>query len=169
MKTHSNMVRRIIFILPLLLLMSAPSAFARDLQGRLGLGYNGQFVSSLAANGVPGISMKYAFTRDIAMEGVVGMSTATPSNSVTAVKFFKNLFFETNLNFYYMLGGGIVGADSRTGAEFLTGFGGEFFIPGLESLGFSFELGGEFDNLSGNFALKTFGASFLQAGMHFYF
>ena len=115
------------------------------------------------------MSAKYAFTKDIAGELIVGLSTASPVNSVDAVKFFKNVFLETNLNFYFMLGGGLVSANSHSGAEFLAGLGLEFFIPGLESLGFAVETGGSFDNVSGSFALKTLGVSFLDAGIHFYF
>jgi len=149
--------------------MIAPAASARDMQGRLGLGYNSEFSNMQAVNGVPGVSLKYGLTRDLAGEVVVGVSTASPSNSVTGVKLFKNLFFETNLNFYFMLGGAILSGNSKSGAEFLGGFGAEFFIPGIESLGFSMETGGTFDNLSGSFVLKTLGVSFLNAGIHFYF
>lgn len=150
-------------------LAELPQAQARELQGRLGLGYNSEFANFGAFTGVPGVSLKYGLTRDVGAEAIVGVGTTSPSNSVTAVKFFKNLFYETNLNFYFMLGGGVLSANSTTGAEFLGGFGTEFFIPGLESLGFSMETGGSFDNLSGSFALKTLGVSFLNAGIHFYF
>ena len=142
---------------------------ARDLQGRLGLGYNDEFVNSFVDQHVPGISIKYGLTRDIAAEAVFGVATTSPVDTVTGIKFFKNLFYETNLNFYYMLGGAILSAQSRSGVEFLTGVGVEFFIPGLESLGFATETGGSFDNLSGSFALRTLGVSFLDAGIHFYF
>ena len=54
-------------------------ASARDLQGRLGLGYNAQFANSFVSGRVPGISLKYAATRDIAFEAVVGSSTSSPS------------------------------------------------------------------------------------------
>ena len=118
-------------------------------------------------NGVPGISLKYGITRDIATALIVGVNTASPSNSVTAAKLFKNVFFETNLNFYIMLGGAILTANSRAGAQFLGGFGAEFFFPGIESLGFSVETGGSLDNLSGSFALTTLGVSFLDAGYTF--
>ena len=144
-------------------------AEARDLQGRLGLGYNSEFANQTGSNAVPGVSLKYAFTRDLAGALILGVSTTTPSNTVEAVKIFKNLFFETNLNFYFMFGAGLVGADTKTGAEFLGGFGAEFYLPGVESLGFSVETGGTFDNIKGSFALKTLGVSFLDAGIHFYF
>ncbi len=145
------------------------TASAKDLQGRLGLGYNAEFVSSTSANGVPAISLKYGFTRDLAGELIFGIATTTPGSSVSGVKFFKNIFFENNLNFYFMLGGALVSAGGASGSQFIGGFGVEFFIPGVDSLGFSMETGASFDNLSGTFAMRTLGMSFLNAGMHFYF
>src|ERR1041385_157999 len=68
---------------------------ARDLQGRLGLGYNSEFANFQVPNGVPAISLKYGLTRDFAIEGVLGVSTSSPRNSVVGGKFFKNIFFET--------------------------------------------------------------------------
>lgn len=149
--------------------LTAPFAEARDLTGRLGLGYNSEFANYSQPNGVPGISLKYGISRDIAIEGVFGVDTASPTNDVVGLKFFKNIFYETNLNFYFMAGGGLVAGNSNTGLELLSGFGVEFFFPGLESLGFAMETGGEIDNLSGSYNLKTLGVSFLNAGIHFYF
>lgn len=146
------------------------AAHARDLQGRLGLGYNSQFVNSVVASPVPGVSVKYGLSRDLAVEAIVGTKTSSPTNSVTGVKLFKNLFLETNLNFYMALGGAIVSANRASGAEFLGVMGAEFFFPGLESLGFSFETGGSLHNLTGgSFSFRTLGVSFIDAGMHFYF
>lgn len=146
------------------------TAEARDLQGRLGLGYNAQFANYRESGGtVPAIAAKYAFTKDIAIEGVVGFATTKPSNSVIGVKLFKNLFFENNLNFYGMLAGGLVSANNNSGMDFQGGFGTEFFIPGLESVGMSFEVGGELTNITGSMVFRTVGASFLHAGMRFYF
>lgn len=150
-------------------LLGAQPSQARELTGRLGLGYNGQLANQSASGGVPGVAIKYAISRDLAVEAIAAAATSTPSNSGFGVKFFKNLFFETNLNFYWTLGGAIVTGGGNSGAQFLSGFGTEFFIPGLESLGWSMEVGGSFDNLSGSFALKTMGVSFLNAGMRFYF
>jgi hypothetical protein len=149
-------------------LFSTPSQ-ARDLQGRLGLGYNDEFANSSQTNGVPGISLKYGMSRDLDVEAIAGVSTSSPTNSVAALKFDRNLFYETNLNFYFFAGGGEVGANEKTGFEVLSGFGAEFFIPGIESLGFAMDIGGDLDNLSGSFALKTIGVSFINAGIHFYF
>ena len=171
LKIQTNkLARSVCFLTAILIsLLTHSLSYARDLQGRFGLGYNAEFANIYALNGVPGISVKYGLTRDIAFEGVFGISTASPTNSVTAVKFFKNLFFETNLNFYFMAGGGFLSAEKRSGNEFLAGFGAEFFIPGIESLGFGMESGASMDSLSGSFAIKTLGISFLNAGIHFYF
>ncbi len=168
-----NPLRFVLGTILVLGILTNGAAHARDLQGRLGLGYNAQFANVEQSNGAPGISVKYGFTRDIAAEGVVAIATGPQSNSATGVKFFKNLFYETNLNFYFMVGGALVSAQiantSHSGAEFQSGFGAEFFIPGVESLGFSMETGGRLENLRGSFALKTLGVSFLNGGMHFYF
>jgi hypothetical protein len=161
------------FALPCLVLgalVTVQDASARDLQGRLGLGYNAQFANQREENGkVPAIAAKYAVTKDIAVEGILGLATTKPGNSVVGMKFFKNLFFENNLNFYSMLAGALVTANDKSGIDLQGGFGTEFFIPGLESVGFSFEVGAELTNLSGSMVFRTMGASFLDAGMRFYF
>jgi hypothetical protein len=138
------------------------------MQGRLGLGYNSEFANS-AVQRVPGISIKYGLTRDIAAEAVGGFATSSPANTVAGLKFFKNVFYETNLNFYFMAGGAILSAGGKSGAQFLGGLGAEFFVPGLESLGFAMETGASFDNVTGSFVLRSLGVSFLDAGIHFYF
>jgi hypothetical protein len=68
-----------------------------------------------------------------------------------------------------MGGLGLISMNSTSGFQVITGFGVEFFPPGLESLGFSVETGASFDNGNGSYALKTLGVSFLDAGIHFYF
>lgn len=152
------------------LVLCETAAPARDMQGRLGLGTNAEFANTYASGfRVPAVSVKYGLSRDLALEGVIGFATINPSNSITAIKLFKNLFYETNLNFYATAGVGLLNANSQAGIELLGGFGVEFFIPGLESLGLSMETGVTFDNGSGSYALKTLGVSFLDAGIHFYF
>ncbi len=161
--------QRIIFALALFFIAIVPQiGAARDLHGRLGLGYNAEFANSNMAGGVPGISLKYGLSRDFGFELIAGVSTANPTNSVTGVKLLKNLFMETDLNFYFTLGGALVSGGGTSGAQFLGGFGAEFFIPGLESLGFSMETGVGMHNLGGSFVVQTIGVSFVNAGIHFY-
>ena len=152
------------------LAISTPSASAKDLQGRLGLGYNSEFASSQSSvGGSPGISLKYTLTRDIAQSVVFGVKSGSSTSSLLATKFFKNLFYETNMNFYFTAGLGLLSASNSSGMEILGGFGSEFFIPGIESLGFSVETGASYNTLGGHSTLRTIGVSFLDAGIHFYF
>ena len=148
---------------------SSPS-FAKDLTRRIGVGYNAQFNQSTATDGIPAISIKYGVAPRAVIDLIGGISTATPSSSVAAIKYMYTLFPETYANFYGLVAAGIVSAQNRSGAEFLGGFGAEFFIPGVDSVGISFETGVAAENAAtGSFVLKTFGVSFINAGMHFYF
>jgi hypothetical protein len=113
--------------------------------------------------------MKYALARDIGTQLIVGVNTRAPASTVVGVKLSKGLFFETNLNFSAFAGAGMVSYQAQSGFEALAGFGLEFFIPGLESVGFSTDTGVSFGTSTGSFALRTLGVSFLNAGIHFYF
>lgn len=118
---------------------------------------------------MPGVSLRYAMTPDIVTQAVFALSTARPKQSATGLKVSKILFFENYLNFYFVLGGGLLTHESDSGAQFLSGFGAEFFIPGVDSLGLCFETGVQMDNLEGSFAFRTMGVNILNAGVHFYF
>lgn len=149
-------------------------AHGRELQGRLGLGFNTQFSNLSTSDPVglkrpAGISMKYGFTRDIALEFIAGAALATPTNVLVGAKFFKNIFYETHLNFYATAGGALLVVDGTTGFEFQGGVGVEFFIPGIDSLGFSTEVGISAGNPGGTLLVRTLGLSFLNAGIRFYF
>lgn len=84
------------------------------------------------------------------------------------------------MNFYSGLGGGLISQGSRkldnnqtkkgnTG-YYLSGYiGGEFFLPGLQNLGFSFEATISVDNLYGEVRFLTRGQGPLEAGIIFYF
>ncbi len=148
----------------------AGDSFARDMQGRMGIGYNAEFANAYTSGfRAPAVSAKYGLSRDLAIEGVVGFASLSPINTVLGVKGFKNLFYEPSLNFYFMSGLGFLGENGQGGVEVMGGFGVEYFIPGVDSLGFSMETGISLDNGSGTYALKTLGVSFLDAGIHFYF
>jgi hypothetical protein len=146
---------------------------ARELFGRMGLGYNAQFAQTSTTNpGVPGISLKYGFNPRTMIEIIGGYRSGSTNSGVGALKLLQTMHSENYINFYFMIGAGLVSFASRSGTELITGFGSEFFIPGLESLGISFEAGLDYENLSSStksFILRTFGASFINAGMHFYF
>jgi hypothetical protein len=159
-------------ILVLLLVFSTPIAESRELFGRIGLGYNAQFAQSSTSSTTPGISLKYGFNPRTMLEVIGAYYSGSNGTGVAALKIMQTMHSESYLNFYFLFGGGLVSRASVSGTEFLGGFGTEFFIPGIESVGISFEAGLDFENVSSSdntFVLKTFGASFLNAGMHFYF
>ena len=156
----------------LLLLFSAVPAEAKELLGRVGLGYNAQFANTSMTNGAPGVSMKYGIAPRAAVELVAGFYSGSGGSGVAAAKYMQTIRPESYANFYFLCGGGYVYASGRNGVELLGGLGSEFFIPGVDNVGISFEAGMSAETLtssSGSFVLKTFGVSFLNAGMHYYF
>jgi hypothetical protein len=162
-------MQRILSVLLFLALSS--TAHSKELFGRIGLGYNAQFAQTSSTNGVPGISIKYGLNPRTMIEAIGGFYSGSGGTGVAALKFMQTMHSESYLNFYFVFGGGLVSAATKSGVEFLGGFGTEFFIPGVDSVGITFEGGLDFENLtstSGSLVLKTFGASFINAGMHFY-
>ena len=150
-------------------LFCSPNSEAKELTGRLGIGYNAQFSQTSLTNGVPGISLKYGFAPRSMIEMIGGYYSGKTGTGVAALKYMHTLHPESYANFYFLLGGGLVSAEGKNGSEFIGGFGSEFFIPGVDSIGISFEAGMSIENItSDSFVLKTFGVSFINAGMHFY-
>lgn len=147
------------------------TAHSKELFGRIGLGYNAQFAQMNAINTAPGLSIKYGLNPRTMIEAIGGYYSGTGGSGVAALKFMQTLHSESYMNFYFVFGGGLVSVPTKSGVEFLGGFGTEFFIPGVDSVGITFEAGLDFENVtssSGSLILKTFGASFINAGMHFY-
>ena len=148
------------------------STEAKELLGRVGLGYNAQFANTSMVNGSPGVSMKYGIAPRAAIEVIAGFYSGKNGTGVAALKYMQTIHPESYANFYFLTGGGYVYAQGRNGVELLGGLGSEFFIPGVDNVGISFEAGMSAESLSsssGSFVLKTFGVSFLNAGMHYYF
>jgi len=145
---------------------------AKELFGRTGIGYNAEFANTSLTNGVPAVSVKYGIAPRAAVELIAGFYSGNDGSGVFGLKFMPTLHSDPYANFYFLVGIGFVSAEHRNGTEFLTGFGAEFFIPGVDQVGISFETGMSAENLSaasGSFVLKTFGMSFINAGMHYYF
>ncbi|NDG83744.1 MAG: hypothetical protein EBX52_01740 [Proteobacteria bacterium] len=143
-------------------------AEGKELLGRIGLGYNAQFANTSMTNGSPGISMKYGIAPRSAVELIAGFYSGSSGSGVAALKYMQTIRAESYANFYFLVGGGYVYATGKNGVEFLGGLGSEFFIPGVDNVGISFEAGMSAETLtssSGSFILKTFGLSFLNAGM----
>jgi len=159
-----------LLLLALAFLFMTPVAHAKDLTSRLGMGYTDQFSSDL-----PSIAAKYYPSNDMALGASLGIDTQQSNSKFGfAVKIMRTIFPEDNMNFYMGAGAGLIsqqvsGGSNSSGFE-LSGFvGAEFFLPGLDSLGVSFETGVGVTSISAGTRFRTIGDSPLRAGMFFYF
>lgn len=142
---------------------------AKDLTNRLGIGYKDQFSVDL-----PALAAQYYPNPDLGLSVALGLNSG-PSTSKFGLMFKvqRIVFPEENMNFYMGAGAGLlsnkVNNTNESGFE-LMGFSGvEFFMPGLESLSFSFEAGVGIVSVSSGVTFRTIGDSPLRAGMLFYF
>lgn len=154
----------------LLLFISFP-ALAKDLSTRLGVGYSNQFGLD---DELPSIAMRYYPNGEYGIMGALGVDTAESNSRFGAqVKILKIVFKEDSLNFYTGAGAGLVSQEkagkNNSGFD-LSGFVGcEFFLPGLENLGLSFETGVGVTSIDSQVRFRTIGDHPLRAGIMFYF
>jgi hypothetical protein len=152
-------------------IFAAGLAHAKDLNSRLGIGYTNNFGLD---KDLPSLAMRYYPNADYGIMGSLGVDT-TKDNSRFGfgAKIVKIIFREDNLNFYTGAGAAIV--SQETSGKNSSGFdisgvaGAEFFLPGLENLGFSFEAGVGITSISNQTRFRTIGDSPLRAGIIFYF
>jgi|GEM_PF-364740 len=145
------------------------SVEAKELTNRLGIGQRYDW----GVEGLPQLAAVYHPLSDLAVTSAVGVDTQD-ANSRFAVNVGarKIIFKEPNLNFYV---GGNIGlinfeesGTKNAGYEMAALFGAEFFIPGLDSLGFSFDAGVGIVSAS-KVRFKTIADNPLRAAMVFYF
>jgi hypothetical protein len=118
------------------------AASAKDLPNRLGVGIK----QDSAMDNLPEITAVYFPDADLAVTSALGIDTKKDySRFVFNGGVRRVVFKEDNMNFFM---GGLLGlvnyenaGDKKSGFELNALFGGEFFLPGLDSLGFSFEGG----------------------------
>lgn len=156
------------FITCFLILLSIPSAHAYSLLGRMGMGYSSQLVNEL-----PALSFKVQRSRNSALAALVGIrSDSDATNYGFAAKVYRIIYDEPQLNFYMAGLFGYITNNTATSDD--NGFqadgtlGAEFFLQGLESIGFSFEFGVSLNKYDNGTTLETTGYNFLVAGIHFY-
>ena len=161
-------MRRFYFILLISFILINQNTQAKNLHGRLGMGYNRQF-PIIESKKIPAINLKYGLTPSSSIEIITGFKSKTDSSHIFALKIYKDLIKKISLNFYIAGGLGYLKLRSESGLSVMIAIGSEFFIPGLEEIGLSIETGIGGSNLKDEFVISTFGASFIESGINFYF
>lgn len=154
-----------------LVMLVAQTAMAKDLANRLGVGYSDQFG---VGDSMPSLAVRYYPSADLGFGASLGVDTENNASRFGfSGKVMRVIFQEENMNFYLGASAGLISrelAGSNDSGFELTGFGGgEFFLPGLDSLGFSFEMGVGVASISSEVRFRTIGDSPLRAGIIFYF
>lgn len=160
---------KVVFGMLLGALMVPVAGWGKDLTHRLGVGYKNQFVYDL-----PSVAVQYYPVASTGISAALGVDTQTDNSKFgLMVKMHRIVFTEQQMNFYMGAGLGLISSEvaqkNDSGFELNTFLGAEFFFPGLESLGFSFEAGVAVTSLSGGTRFRTLGDSPLRAGIIFYF
>lgn len=161
--------------LGLLISMLAAPGFSKDLTSRLGVG-----IKNNNSQDLPALATVYYPNATFGVTGSLGLDTEKNASKFSINGGLRRILFrEEHLNFYF---GGQLGlvnyegpnSDSPSALEKQSGFelagifGAEFFLPGLDSLAFTFEGGVGIASLK-EVRFRTIGDHPLRAGMIFYF
>lgn len=162
---------RLILTITLTLFLAVANVNAKDLRGKLGVGFNSQ----LTAGGISSISAKYWMSEDIAFQGIFGFASSDHWEELDmAGKVLFKIRDERNLHVDAFGALGLIRydpdpGDSDTGLAIAGGLSIEYFFSGLPNLGFSSEIGLEFSDIDDNTTFKTMSGTFITAGIHYYF
>ena len=122
---------------------------------------------------LPAVAANYYPSSDYGVIGALGIDTAENNSKSAFTGGIRRIIFkEENLNFF--MGGILSFLSSETAGTTESGFelsalvGTEFFLHGLENLGFNFETGAGVTNLK-KVRFRTIGDHLFRAGMIFYF
>jgi hypothetical protein len=162
-------MKRHLFFSSALILFFCQIVHAKDLSHRLGVGYSDQFAVS-----IPSVAVRYYSSEDVGFAMQMGVNTESDNSKFGfGGRFYKIIFPEDHMNFYMGAGAGLLSTKIKnvndSGFELNAFCGGEFFIPGLDSLGMSFEAGVGIVSLSNGVNFRTIADSPVRAGMIFYF
>ena len=143
------------------------TASAKDLAGKAGLGFNNQF-----AVGTSSLSARFVLpTSDLhlALEANVGASVLKGQDNAFfgGARVLYGVVREDNMIVHLGLGAGFWGEGYQNSLRLQPVMGAEFFLYGLENLGFLVEWGLTLDLGSENNIFTTSTAP--SAGVHYYF
>jgi hypothetical protein len=151
-------------------LLISPVAHAKDLRNRIGVGFNNQFghASSLSVRyGLPWNKEAINLQLEL-LAGVDLDSDDTTTDAVSAgARVLYAIVAEDNMNLYAAAGLGWVSHDGEAGVRLQPGLSAQFFLFGLENLGFSADWGLSLD-VGTNSAVASF-TSAPGMGLHYYF
>lgn len=170
---------RFFFLFFFFTVLSSPQSFGKNLHQRLGVGYMKSTFEDLGT-----LVARYYPDPNWGVAGALGIDTKQKDGKFSFLaKFYYLVFKEENMNFYMGSGGGLISRSklsdtdneeveskkSSVGFTLNAFIGGEFFLPGLENLGFSFESGIGVTSVENEVRFQTMGLSPIRAGMIFYF
>jgi hypothetical protein len=163
------MLKKMTLVLGLVALCGfATVAQAKDLTNRLGVGVKKNTALDLAE-----LATVYYPSSEIGFAGGLGIDTQKDASKFSANAAVRRIVFkENNMNFY--MGGSLglvnfeTSAKKQSGFELNALFGGEFFLTGLDSLGFTFE-GGVGVVSADEVRFRTLADGPFSAGIIFYF
>lgn len=153
-----------------LLAVPARSAEAKDLRKRPGVGFNNQNGSYSA------LSFRYGIPTpdpviNVLAEITFGFAASSADDSEDGLyaggRMLYGVVAEDNLNLYAAGGAGLLLTEGETLVRLTPGLSAEFFLFGVENLGFSAEWGVAVD-LGAPTGIATFGAV-PGVGVHYYF
>ncbi len=145
------------------------SAEAKDLTHRLGVGFKNNTVLDL-----PSLAAVYYPNSDYAFTLGLGLDTQTDHSAYQVSAGARSVIYsENNLNFFAAAQLAVLGYENsvdgkQNGVELAATLGAEFFLAGLENLGFTFEAGVALDTPK-NSRFRTLGLDPFRAGLIFYF
>lgn len=141
---------------------------AKNMESRLGVGVRNAFAFEM-----PAIATIYYPNSNLGVIGALGVDTVeNDSKFGLQLGLRKRIFEEDQLNFF--MGGSFslltleTAGKKESGYELAATVASEFFLSGLENLGFNVETGVAVSNLD-KVRFRTLGDSFLRGGIIFYF
>jgi hypothetical protein len=152
-------------MLLVLLAATLPEANAKDLRSRVGVGLHQQFV------GVSALSVRYGLPTakptsvvQVEVDAGVAAAASAPLELYAGGRLLYSVLVEDNLNVYLGAGAGYAQQAGVGAARVEPVLGAEFFLFGLENLGFSVEWGVPVD-LGATWSVRTAP----NAAVHYYF
>ncbi|HVO30298.1 MAG TPA: outer membrane beta-barrel protein [bacterium] len=169
--------------------LSAGTASAKDLTGRVGVGYTTTAPGSSFAPGFSGLSARYWVNEQIGLEGNLGVLLISPkggdasNNFALGLNGYYSFINEPNLKLYGDAGltfgslgltvpNGATGTTtkSETLLGFQAGMGMEFFFVGMPNLGFTTQVGLNYTSVSDfGSEISVGGGDFATFGVRYYF